>query len=244
METLTLEAEGKSWPASMILPEGPGPHPGVVVIHDITGFRNDTLRHCRRFADAGYAAIAPDLYDGHSPRCIVSTFATMAKEQGTALTLIEAARARLAEEENVDASRIAVTGFCMGGGFALLAGADGAYAVAAPFYGAVPAKQERLEGICPTLAQFGGQDLAFRGMSSRLSRHLTALGVTHEVIVHPDAGHSFMNDHPDLSFKSARFTPLRGRYEPEVEARAWARLLQFLGEHMSAEHAETPPTMA
>ncbi|MEZ4316460.1 MAG: dienelactone hydrolase family protein [Myxococcota bacterium] len=216
--------------AVLVRPEGEGPVPGVVVIHDITGLRDDTERHCQRFAEAGFAALAPDLYMG-SVGCVLRTMVTMVRQRGAALEVIEAARAHLAGLPEVDAARISVTGFCMGGGFALLAAADGDFAVSAPFYGRVPLGPERLEGICPTIAQFGGRDLLFRRQASWLSRHLDTLGVPHEVVVYPEAGHSFMNDHPGLAFQVSRYTPLRAAYDAEVEARAWAAMLAFLERH-------------
>lgn len=226
--------------AFLALPPGAGedrPAPGVVVIHDITGHRADTARHCRRFAEAGYAAVAPDLFDGWSPSCIVRCLLSAAREQGPAFAVIEAARQHLAARPEVDGARVGITGFCMGGGFALLAAADGAYAVAAPFYGTVPAERERLQGLCPTIWQGGERDLVFRPMARRLSEHLEALGVPHEVILHEGVGHSFMNDHPDPLFRAAVATPMRGAYSAETEAVAWERLLGFFGEHGMAPAA-------
>lgn len=217
--------------ACVSLPDSPGPHPGVVVIHDITGFREDTRRHCRRFAEAGYAAIAPDLYDGYAPRCVVHTLASLGRESGPALGVVESARAWLAGRPEVDATRLGVAGFCMGGGFALLAAADGDYAVCAPFYGTVPRAARRLEGLCPTIAFFGEQDLAFRSHASRLVSHLEALGVDSEVHVLEGVGHSFMNAHPDALFALGRVTPLRARYDEEAERLAWRRLLRFFAAH-------------
>jgi carboxymethylenebutenolidase len=60
--------------AALALPtEGAPPFPGVIVIHDILGFSADLKRRCRRFADAGYAALAPDLYQGRNPGCVMKT---------------------------------------------------------------------------------------------------------------------------------------------------------------------------
>lgn len=230
MKQVELSVGGRSHRAFYAEPDGDGPFPAVVVIHDLTGMREDTRRHVQRFADAGYAAIAPDLFMG-SMGCIVRTFATMVRERGAALDVIEAARAWLVGSGAVDPERVSVTGFCMGGGFALLAGADGHYAVAAPFYGPVPFAQRRLEGLCPTIGQFGARDLVFRSHASRLSRHLEALGVPHEVLVHDGVGHSFMNDHPDALFALGRFTPLRAAHDARVEAVAWDRMLAFLRVH-------------
>jgi carboxymethylenebutenolidase len=245
MQHISLSlADGRSRAAVLALPDPPDPPeararapglvPGVIVLHDITGFREDTLRHCRRFAAAGYAALAPDLFDGGKPSCVVRTLVSLQKGEGEGLEVIRVARSVLAAHAGVDADRLGVVGFCMGGGFALLAAADEAFAVAGPFYGPVPRDRDRLRGICPTIAQFGAEDLTFRSHSARLRRHLDGLDVPHEVVVHPGAGHSFMNDHPDPAFALGRFTPLRARHEPTVEADAWARLLGFFAEHLGA----------
>ena len=113
-----------------------------------------------------------------------------------------------------------------------MAAADGPYAVAGPFYGTVPLSSERLRGLCPTLAQFGAQDIAFRGHAERLGRHLEALGIEHELVIHEGAGHSFMNAHEDAMFGLGRFTPLRARHDAAVEADAWARLLRWFRAHL------------
>jgi len=227
---------GDPRPGILVLPEQTpdGGAPGVVVIHDITGMREDTKRHCRRFAEAGYAAIAPDLYDGGQPRCVVRTVMSMLTERGEALDVIDAARSMLAARDEVDASRIAVTGFCMGGGFAVLAAADGAYAAAAPFYGTAPRSSSRIKGICPTLGQFGDMDKLFAMQGKRLERQLQKLGVEHEVVIYPGVGHSFMNDHEDALWPLARHTPLVAFYDEATESMAWARMMSFFSQHMPA----------
>jgi carboxymethylenebutenolidase len=156
----------------------------------------------------------------------------MVREKGPAHAVVAAARRCLAERPEVDAARLGVTGFCMGGGFALLAAADDAYAVAAPFYGAVPRPTERLRGVCPTLAQYGERDRQFVGHAARLSKHLEALGVEHEVLVHPGVGHSFMNDHDTKLFALGRHLPMHAGYDAPTERLAWERLLAFFDEHM------------
>jgi carboxymethylenebutenolidase len=50
----------------LALPDGAGPHPGVVVIHEASGL-NDNIRDiCRRFAEQGYAALGVDLFGGRN----------------------------------------------------------------------------------------------------------------------------------------------------------------------------------
>jgi carboxymethylenebutenolidase len=221
---------------ALALPEnGEAPFPGVVVIHDIYGFSTDLQRHCQRFANAGYVAIAPDLYQGRSPGCVVKTLTSMATGKGFAYEVIDAARSLLAARPDVDANRIGVAGFCMGGGFALIAAADQSFAVAAPFYGAVPPKASRLEGLCPTIAQFGAQDTVFLPHAKRLARHLEELGIDHEVQIYEEAGHSFMNQLQGPLAPLARHTPIHAFYNPDTEAKAWAKLLNFFAHHL-------PPT--
>ena len=232
MTPVPLPLPDRTEQAVLSLPEGSGPFPGVVVVHDLTGFRADTRRHCTRLAAEGFAAAAPDLYGSGRPRCVVQTVTSLLRGKGRGLELIEATRTALAGHPQVDGARIGIIGFCMGGGFALLAAADGPYAVAGPFYGTVPQSRERLAGLCPTLAQFGRQDLLFRSHAERLQQHLEELGVTHEVVIHEGVGHSFMNDHPDPIFGLGRFTPMRARYEASAEADAWARLLPWFRHHL------------
>ena len=206
----------------------------MVVIHDLTGFGADAQRHCARFADEGYVALAPDLYRGGNVSCVVQTLKSIATGQGHALTVVDAARRALADREDVDEERLGVIGFCMGGGFALIAAADQRFAVAAPFYGSVPREASRLRGICPTLAQYGSKDVAFVAHGRRLASHLQELGIEHEVLFHEDAGHSFMNQLEGVAAMGGPYTPLRAEYDPVVEARAWERVLEFFAQHMPA----------
>ncbi len=212
--------------------EGAPPFPGVVVVHDITGYTADLRRHCERFAEAGYAAIGPDLYQGGKPGCVVRTLTSAATGKGFAYEVIDAARRTLAARDEVDANRIGVAGFCLGGGFALLAAADQSFAVAAPFYGAVPGQASRLAGLCPTIAQFGGQDSTFLPHAKRLTRHLEELGIEHEVHIYEEAGHSFMNQLEGPLATLGRHTRMRAAYDADTEAKAWAKLLDFFERHM------------
>ena len=235
VESISISvAPGRTHKAALALPStGTAPFPGVVVIHDIYGFSADLQRHCQRFADAGYVAIAPDLYQGRNPACVVKTLRSMTTGKGFAYEVIEATRQALAARDDIDAKRIAVAGFCMGGGFALLAAADQSYAVAAPFYGAVPYKASRLENLCPTLAQYGEMDTVFLPHAKRLAQHLEELGIEHEVIIYENVGHSFMNRHEFGLAALGRHTPMRAFYDADTETKAWSKLLDFFARHTS-----------
>jgi carboxymethylenebutenolidase len=73
--------DGGAMRARLALPDGPPPAggwPAVIAIHDIMGFTPDIQRIARRFADSGYAALAPALYDGAGapPLCVAARCAT------------------------------------------------------------------------------------------------------------------------------------------------------------------------
>jgi carboxymethylenebutenolidase len=233
IESTSIDVDGQTHKAALAVPDGDGPFSAVVVIHDIYGFTADLKRHCQRFADAGYVALGPDLYRGGRPGCVVKTLTSMSNGKGFAYEVIDAARNALAARDDVDPSRIAVAGFCMGGGFALLAAADQTFAVAAPFYGAVPYKASRLKNLCPTIAQFGAEDTVFLPHAKRLASHLEELGIEHEVHIYEEAGHSFMNQLAGPLAPLGRYTPIRAYYDPQTEAVAWTKLLDFFNRHLS-----------
>jgi carboxymethylenebutenolidase len=219
---------------ALAVPDGAGPHPGVVVLHEAFGLNDDMRRICERFAREGYAALAPDLYSYSSaPKavCLTRTMLDSTGERGT-LDRIEATRQALADRPDVDEARIGVIGFCMGGGFALLFAARGGVKVAGVNYGKVPKDRDRLAGVCPVVASYGGRDRMFRDDARRLERYLTDLGVPHDVKVYDDVGHSFMNKENGPSWMLRLPSPMQVGYsEPEAED-AWRRILSFFGEHL------------
>ncbi|MDQ6811248.1 MAG: dienelactone hydrolase family protein, partial [Actinomycetota bacterium] len=189
-------ADGSSLHAELFAPDQPGPHPGVLVLHESFGLNDDIRRIARRFADANYLALAPDLYS-HGTRiaCLSRVMVDMLRGSvSREISDIEAARDVLAERPEVDPGRIAVAGFCQGGGFALIAGTRPGFSAVAVNYGAVPSERSDLDGVCPVVASYGGKDhVVGRTMAKRLERHLAALGVTHDVKTYDEAGHSFFS---------------------------------------------------
>src|SRR5581483_6872841 len=100
-------------------PDGAGPWPGVVIVHEAYGLADVMRRQADRLAQAGYLALLPDLYsDGGALRCVVRTMRALVAGQGRALVDIEAARQWLLAQGDCT-GRIGIVGFCMGGAFAL-----------------------------------------------------------------------------------------------------------------------------
>jgi carboxymethylenebutenolidase len=129
-----------------------------------------------------------------------------------------------------------VAGFCQGGGFALVAGAQPGFAAAAVNYGVVPSQRSRLDGVCPVVASYGGSDrVVGAGMARRLERHLQELGVAHDVKTYEHAGHSFFSQVDGWQGWLARVpTPMAVGYDEEAAEDGWRRMLAFFDEHVRA----------
>src|SRR5258705_12984360 len=123
-------ADGGSMRGFLALPIGAAPAagwPAVIAIHDIMGFSPDIRRIARRFADSGYAALAPALYDGAGapPLCVARTVRDMSRGDGPAFERLEDARPLPAAQPGVDGDRGRRAGFSTGGGVAAYVGAAG-----------------------------------------------------------------------------------------------------------------------
>jgi carboxymethylenebutenolidase len=229
-------ADGASLRAELFTPAGEGPHPGVVVLHESFGLNDDIRRIAARFAQAGYAALAPDLYS-HGTRLVCLSRVMVDMLSGAVareIADVHAARESLAARPEVDPERIAVAGFCQGGGFALVAGTGPGFSAAAVNYGVVPSKRSKLDGLCPVVASYGGSDrVVGRKMAERLERHLGALGVPHDVKTYDGAGHSFFSHVDGWQSWLARVpTPMAVGYDEQAAEDGWRRMLGFFEQHV------------
>jgi carboxymethylenebutenolidase len=229
-------ADGGVLRTELFAPDGGGTFPGVLVLHESFGLNDDIRRICQRFADNGYAALAPDLYSrGSRIVCLSRVMVDMLL--GSLSREIEgilAARETLAGRSEVDPERIAVAGFCQGGGFALIAGAQPGFRAAAVNYGEVPRDRSRLDGVCPVVASYGAKDrVVGRKAADRLERHLAALGVARDVKTYDGAGHSFFSRVDGWQGWLARVpTPLAVGYDEAAAEDGWRRMLAFFDEHV------------
>ncbi|WP_020501105.1 dienelactone hydrolase family protein [Sciscionella marina] len=205
-----------------------GNHPGVVVIHDAIGLSDDTKAITERFASAGYLALAPNLYSRGGIRCIKTVFRAMLSGQGPAFDDIDAARGLLADRPDCT-GKVGVVGFCMGGGFALVAAAKG-FDASAPYYGQLPKDLSVLDEACPIVASFGKKDRTLPGAADKLETKLTERNIPHDVMEYPNAGHSFANRIAGPLNVLAKFTGFG--YCHEESEHAWRRVLSFFAEHM------------
>jgi carboxymethylenebutenolidase len=215
-------------------PSTPGPWPGVVVIHEAFGLTDDMRHHADEFAAKGYLAFAPDLYSyGFAPACMLSTFRSLARggRGGRALADIDKAREFVLAEDGCS-GKVGIIGFCMGGGFAILAATRG-FDVSAPNYGVVPRRtEEALRGSCAMVASYGKKDKGFKDAAAKLEHALEVNGVEHDVKEYPDAGHGFLTKHTGGWAWVERVPwigPVEGVYDD-----AWSRVFTFFDRHLKA----------
>ncbi len=214
------------------VPPGKGPFPAVIVQMEAFGLNGHIKDVCDRFAKAGYAALAPDFYEG-------ATFAYTDVANAVAkLKTIDDDRAMVAVGNGLDflagrpevaSGKVATIGFCMGGRLAFLA------AIAHPtrlkasvcFYGGGIAANpdslgrkallDRVAAIqAPLLLLYGAEDgLIAADEHERIVLALSSQKKRYTLSVFPKAGHGF-------------FCNERGSYAPAVAAEAWETTLTFL----------------
>ncbi|MBO1269268.1 dienelactone hydrolase family protein [Arthrobacter cavernae] len=214
-------------------PEGDGPFPAVLMIHEAFGVDDIMRRHADRLAAAGYLTLAVDLYsDGGARRCLVSTMRAMISGTGKAFTDLATARTWLSHSER-STGKTGVIGFCMGGGFALLVARDG-FDAASVNYGQLPRHvEESLRGACPVVANYAGKDHMLPGAAARLKSALDGLGIENDVREFPTSGHAFMNDAeggPKLLRPLNRIMGIKP--DPEASPEAWQRIEDHFGKYL------------
>lgn len=187
-------------PVYVAVPEGPGPWPAVVVLHDALGMTSDLRNQADWLAGAGYLAAAPDLYHrrGSRLRCMFGVIRDALRREGATFEDLERVRQWLLARDDCS-GRVGTIGFCMGGGYALLLAAEHDFDAASVNYGDVPKDaMALLADACPIVASYGAKDRGLARAPERLTTAMEAHGIAHDVRVYPDAGHAFLNDHdPD-----------------------------------------------
>lgn len=215
-------------------PKGPGPHPVVVLIHEIFGLDVNARQHAERLAGLGYLVVAPDLFSqGAARRCLVSTMRALSAGQGRAFVDIETAR-RWARSQPDAGKRTGIIGFCMGGGFALLSGSAERFDAASVNYGRLPAADvAHYEQNCPVVGSYGAKDRSLPNGAEQLREKLTTAGVENEVTEYPNFGHGFLNESlPGPTWLGPLFRVAGLRGDEVDRGAAWQRIEAFFAEHL------------
>lgn len=210
----------------------PGPWPGVVVVHDAFGLADDMREQADWLAAAGYVTAIPDLYGGKGAiRCIKGAMAQLSAQRGPMFDQLDAARQWLAAQSDCT-GRVAVIGYCMGGGFALLLAGRPGWSAASVNYGQVPDNvAEVLAGSCPLVASYGGKDRGLGGAADKLRAALPA-GVDADIKEYPEARHAFLNRFAVASPLVPVMKVAGVGYNHTAAADAKKRILTFFDRHL------------
>jgi carboxymethylenebutenolidase len=196
-QAVTFPSGDGSGQGLLYLPQGSGPHPALVVIHEWWGMADWIKQEAAHYASNGYVTLAVDLYRGK-----VATDADMAHElmrglpQDQAVRDLTSAVTWLSQRKDVDKHRIGAVGWCMGGGYAMqLAIAAPELKAVAVNYGALPTDKTALAKINATvLGNFGGQDRGITPDSVHaFETAMQSLGKPVDAKIYSDAGHAFEN---------------------------------------------------
>jgi carboxymethylenebutenolidase len=182
-------------------PNGASSTSGIIVLQEWWGLVDQIKRTCDRFAEAGFTALAPDLYHGTT---VPLSEPDEAGKQMMALKMDAAAKDLSGAVDELrrrtDRSQVGVIGFCMGGGLALVLATQRPDAVKAvvPAYGLIPwpdAQPDFSELDAAVLGHAAGQDDYFTPEAAReLEAQLRAMGKDVEFHHYADAGHAFFNE--------------------------------------------------
>jgi carboxymethylenebutenolidase len=107
--TISITAEGKTYPAYIAVPSTTGKHRGIVLLHSFNGLEPGYKVMCDRMATDGFVVIAPEW----------QTFGRQAGDPEVG-AVVRSAIAALKTREDVDAQKLGLTGFCAGGRFTML----------------------------------------------------------------------------------------------------------------------------
>jgi carboxymethylenebutenolidase len=224
-EMIEFPSNGGTAQGYLAMPESGGGVP-LVVIQEWWGLVPHIQDVCERFAAEGFVALSPDLYRGES-----TTEPDEAGKLMMALNIEQAAKDMSGAVDEVashaNGSRVGVTGFCMGGGLAMVLACRRPDLVKAcvPWYGLIPWPEAQPDWTAldaPVLGHFAGQDGFFGPEAvAELQEKLESLGKEAELIVHPGVDHAFFNDtRPEV-------------YDAATSAQAWAMTVGFLKEQLA-----------
>jgi len=209
----------------LVTPDGTGPHPGVVVIHEVYGLDDQIKEICQRFAAVGYAALAVDLFtDRNRAVCMTRYMAGMllGSVNRYGVSDLKSALTYLAKNRAIDANRLGAIGFCMGGSFAVAwACTDSRLKAIAPFYAVNPRPLDVVSRLCPVVGSYPENDFTARA-GRTLDVELGKYGIAHDIKTYPGAEHSFVN----TASKA---------YNQAAAEDSWTRVMKFFGDQIGAK---------
>lgn len=239
-ETIALTGHGEEIEAYFARPLGPGPFPGVVVIHHMPGYDRATKEIVRTFAVYGYAAVCPNLHHRYAPGAKPTEAAAAAIDAGGVpddQCIGDVNRAvRYLRALPTANGRVGVIGYCSGGRQAYVVACSIDIDAAVDCYGGrVVATPEDLtparpispidrtpDLTCPLLGLFGAEDgNPSPEQTATIEAALKANAKTYEFHTLEDAGHAF-------------FSVDRPNYRVEAAKEGWKLIWDFFGRNLKS----------
>jgi len=218
------------------MPTGDGPFPTVLVVQEIFGVHDWIKAVCRRLAEAGYFAIAPDLYARQGDVTKISDTGALIRDivskvaDAQVMGDLDAAVRYAKSTGRADVAKLGITGFCWGGRIVwMYAGHNPALKAAVPWYG--PVARAYHEGdrtaldIVPriearVLGLYGGDDPGIpNDTTARIGEAMKAAGKTAEIVTYPETPHGFLADY-------------RPSYRKGPAEDGWKRMLEWFAEYL------------
>jgi carboxymethylenebutenolidase len=222
-----VDAQGNRLLGYLAVPEGPGPHPAVLLIHEWWGLNEGITILADALAKEGYVVLAPDGYRGNVtasfPRALWLRLTTPEEQVEND---IDSGLAHLRSLENVDTERVASMGFCFGGGHSLQLGLRQSenLAMTIMYYGAVVTDPELLRPLTeaqPVLGIFAEEDnTIFPEDVLEFEAALNSLDIENEITIYPEVGHAFLNE--------------ENYDQPGPAGDAWNQTLAFLERNLAS----------
>lgn len=219
----TFQADGRTISAYLAKP-AQGSGPGVVVLHAWWGLTQPFQQACDRLAEAGFVALAPDLYHGKTTASVEE-----AQELGVALDQneerwrgdIAAAIHVLRQHAANSRDKLALIGFSLGGAYAFDTSVTLAEEIAAvvTFYDSYPGLDYR-KASAAYLCHFAEHD-PFKSAESvaEIEQELQAAGKQVTVYTYPGTRHWFFEEN-------------RPEYDAEAMQLSWERTIEFLHQQL------------
>ncbi len=237
-ETVQLSPPDTQIPAYLARPDGAGPYPVVIVVSEIFGVHEYIRDVCRRLAQLGYVAMAPDFFARAGDPSGLTDYAEIRKIVATAtddqvMGDLSAAMAFLKAQDYAQADTAAITGFCWGGNIVWQACQRlNLFKAGVAWYGRLarpadaPADERQwpvdmAEDLsAPVLGLYAGKDQGIPLSDvEKMRSALAAAGKTDsEIIVYPESQHGFHADY-------------RSAYDADAAKDGWTRMLAHFAEH-------------
>ncbi len=198
------------------------PMGGVLIIHENRGLTKHFQDLPTRFARSGYNALALDLASRvGGTDAVASQMPGPLAALGTA-DLVADMTAGLAElERRTPGKKLAIIGFCFGGGMVwnMINAGDPRVAAAAPFYGVGPMDPDFSNSKAAVLAIYAEQDARVNANRPAMTAALENAKLTHQILTVPGVDHAFFND-------------TGPRYNKTQAEAVYKTLLEWFGTHL------------